>query len=86
MPPRCTRSNVNACLRARPRAGTFAALLAQNAFTNVHNMFEAEYGGFCAVHTGNQRPAVYDLTQINKDWGRKDHTEKIRFKIHECCC
>jgi hypothetical protein len=31
------------------------------------DMFEAEYGRFCSAHTGNQRPAVYDLTQINKD-------------------
>lgn len=63
------------------RAGTFAALLAQNGFTNAPNVFEAEYGGFCSAHTGNQRPPVYDLTQINKDWGRKYHTEKIRFKM-----
>ena len=63
------------------RAGTFAALLAQNGFTNAPNVFEAEYGGFCAAHTGNQRPAAYDLTQITKDWGRKYHTENIRFKM-----
>jgi len=63
------------------RAGTFAALLAQNGFTNAPNVFEAEYGGFCSAHTGNQRPPVYDLTQINKDWGRQYHTEKIRFKM-----
>lgn len=63
------------------RAGTFAALLAQNGFTNAPNVFEAEYGGFCAAHTGNQRPPAYDLTQITKDWGRKYHTEKIRFKM-----
>jgi aconitate decarboxylase len=63
------------------RAGTFAALLAQNGFTNAPNVFEAEYGGFCSAHTGNPRPAVYDLTQINKDWGRKYYTENIRFKM-----
>ena len=63
------------------RAGTFAALLAQNGFTNAPNVFEAEYGGFCAAHTGNQRPAAYDLTQITKDWGSKYFTEKIRFKM-----
>ncbi|MBM3340941.1 MAG: MmgE/PrpD family protein [Betaproteobacteria bacterium] len=63
------------------RAGTFAALLAQNGFTNAPNVFEAEYGGFCAAHTGNQRPATYDLDQITLDWGRNYHTEKIRFKM-----
>ncbi len=63
------------------RAGTFAALLAQNGFTNAPNVFEAEYGGFCSAHTGNRRPPVYDLTQITRDWGRKYHTENIRFKM-----
>jgi aconitate decarboxylase len=63
------------------RAGTFAALLAQNGFTNAPNVFEAEYGGFCAAHTGNRRPPAYDLTQITRDWGRKYHTENIRFKM-----
>ena len=63
------------------RAGTFAALLAQNGFTNAPNVFEAEYGGFCAAHTGNQRPAKYDLSQITKDWGRTYFTEKIRYKM-----
>ena len=63
------------------RAGTFAALLAQNGFTNAPNVFEAEYGGFCSAHTGNKRPATYDLNQLTLDWGRKYHTEKIRFKM-----
>lgn len=63
------------------RGGTFAALLAQNGFTNAPNVFEAEYGGFCSAHTGNRRPATYDLPQITKDWGRKYHTENIRFKM-----
>ncbi len=63
------------------RAGTFAALLAQNGFTNAPNVFEAEYGGFCSAHTGNQKPPAYDLTQITRDWGAKYRTEKIRFKM-----
>ena len=63
------------------RAGTFAALLAQNGFTNAPNVFEAEYGGFCSAHTGNQKPAAYDLTQITKDLGSKYHTEDVRFKM-----
>ena len=63
------------------RGGTFAALLAQNGFTNAPNVFEAEYGGFCSAHTGNQRPAAYDLTQLTKDLGSKYHTEQVRFKM-----
>lgn len=63
------------------RGGTFAALLAQNGFTNAPNVFEAEYGGFCAAHTGNHRPAAYDLTQLTKDLKSKYHTEGVRFKM-----
>jgi 2-methylcitrate dehydratase PrpD len=63
------------------RAGTFGALLAANGFTNAANVFEAEYGGFCAAHTGNQRPPAYDLTQLTKDLGRTYHTAKVRFKM-----
>jgi aconitate decarboxylase len=63
------------------RAGTFAALLAANGFTNAANVFEAEYGGFCAAHTGNRQPPAYDLTQLTKDLGRTYHTPKVRFKM-----
>jgi 2-methylcitrate dehydratase PrpD len=63
------------------RAGTFGALLAANGFTNAANVFEAEYGGFCAAHTGNREPPAYDLTQLTKDLGRTYHSAKVRFKM-----
>ncbi len=63
------------------RAGTFGALLAANGFTNADNVFEAEYGGFCAAHTGNRQPPAYDLTQITKDLGKRYHTADVRFKM-----
>ena len=63
------------------RAGTFAALLAQNGFTNADNVFEAEYGGFCSAHTGNRKPPAYDLTQLTKDLGKTYHTGHVRFKM-----
>ncbi len=63
------------------RAGTFAALLAHNGFTNAPNVFEAEYGGFLSAHTGNQKPAAYDLAQLTLDAGSKYHTADVRFKM-----
>lgn len=63
------------------RAGTFATLLAANGFTNADNVFKAEYGGFCAAHTGNQRPPAYDLTQLTRDWGTYYFTPEVRFKM-----
>ena len=63
------------------RAGTFGALLAANGFTNADNVFEAEYGGFCAAHTGNRQPPAYDLNQITRDLGKTWHTLDVRFKM-----
>lgn len=63
------------------RGGTFGALLAANGFTNAPNVFEAEYGGFCAAHTGNRKPPAYDLTQLTKDLGATYHTGNVRFKM-----
>lgn len=63
------------------RAGTFAALLAAHGFTNADNVFEAEYGGFCAAHTGNRRPPAYDLTAINRGWGTHYFLPAVRFKM-----
>ena len=51
------------------RAGTFAALLAANGFTNAPNVFEAEYGGFPAAHTGNRGPDAYDPAQLSAGLG-----------------
>jgi len=66
------------------RAGTFAALLAAHGFTNADNVFEAEYGGFCAAHTGNRRPPAYDLTQLTKNLGTDYHTLGANFKMWAC--
>jgi len=63
------------------RAGTFGALLAAHGFTNADNVFEAEYGGFCAAHTGNRNPPAYDLSRLTKDLGTHWHTGGVRFKL-----
>jgi aconitate decarboxylase len=63
------------------RGGTFGALLAANGFTNAPNVFEAEYGGFCAAHTGNRTPPAYDLAQLTKDLGTTYHSAHVRFKM-----
>ncbi len=66
------------------RAGTLSALLAAHGFTNADNVFEAEYGGFCAVHTGNRRPPAYDLTQLTRGLGTDYHTLGVNFKMWAC--
>lgn len=46
----------SAGLAAYIAGSKFDALLAKHGFTNRDNVFEAEYGGFPAAHTGNCRP------------------------------
>jgi aconitate decarboxylase len=66
------------------RAGVFGALLAANGYTNAPNVFEAEYGGFPAAHTGNQRPPAYDLTQLTKGLGKDWQSRGVNFKMWAC--
>jgi 2-methylcitrate dehydratase PrpD len=63
------------------RAGTFGALLAANGFTNADNVFEAEYGGFCAAHTGNRTPVAYKLPELTKDLGKVYYNRQVRPKM-----
>ncbi len=37
------------------QSGTLAAVLAEAGFTNVRDIFECEYGGFCSAFSGGQR-------------------------------
>ena len=66
------------------RAGTFGALLAAHGFSNADNVFEAEYGGFPAAHTGNRQPPVYDLTQLTRGLGADYHTTTDLIKMWAC--
>jgi 2-methylcitrate dehydratase PrpD len=66
------------------RAGTFGALLAANGYTNAENVFEAEYGGFLSAHTGNRKPAAYDLGELTRDLGKTWHTGHVRPKMWAC--
>jgi 2-methylcitrate dehydratase PrpD len=66
------------------RSGSFAALLAANGFTNAPNVFEAEFGGFPAAHTGNQRPPAYDLSQLTRGLGSEWNAGNVTFKMWAC--
>src|SRR4030081_1470032 len=63
------------------RAGVFGALLAANGYTNAPNVFEAEYGGFPAAHTGNRRPPAYDLTELTRGLGDEWQSRGVNFKM-----
>jgi 2-methylcitrate dehydratase PrpD len=66
------------------RAGTFGALLAANGFTNAPNVFEAEFGGFPAAHTGNRGTDAYDLDQLTAGLGTDFHSRGVNIKMWAC--
>jgi aconitate decarboxylase len=66
------------------RAGVFGALLAQHGYTNAPNVFEAEYGGFPAAHTGNQRPPASNLSELTKGLGTDWQSRGVNFKMWAC--
>jgi 2-methylcitrate dehydratase PrpD len=66
------------------RAGTFGALLAAHGFTNAPNVFEAEFGGFPAAHTGNRGPEAYHLERLIEGLGTDFHSSGVNIKMWAC--
>jgi aconitate decarboxylase len=62
-------------------SGTLSALLAANGFTNVPNIFECEYGGFCSTFTGGRD---YRLDELVKDLGKAWYSSDLNFKMWAC--
>lgn len=63
-------------------SGVLSALLAARGFTNVPNIFECEYGGFCSAFCGGQ--PVYDLGKLVKGLGQEWFTPRVLFKMWAC--
>jgi 2-methylcitrate dehydratase PrpD len=63
-------------------SGVLAALLAARGFTNVPDIFEREYGGFCSAFCGGQ--PVYDLSRLVKGLGEEWFTPRVLFKMWAC--
>jgi len=63
-------------------SGGLSALLASRGFTNVPDIFEREYGGFCSAFCGGQ--PVYDLSRLVKGLGEEWFTPRVLFKMWAC--
>ena len=64
------------------QSGLYGALLAQNQFTGIENVFESEYGGFCSTLSRSQDR--FDLTQLNNGFGEKWQTMGVALKFYSC--
>src|SRR5579859_7288026 len=63
-------------------SGTLAAVLAARGFTNVNNIFECDYGGFCSAFSGARD--TYHLAELTRDLGTTWNTLHANFKMWAC--
>jgi len=64
------------------QSGLYAALLAQNGFTGIVDVFEAPYGGFCTTFSRSQDR--FDPNALSAGLGQKFETMGIALKFYSC--
>jgi aconitate decarboxylase len=64
------------------QSGLYAALLAQNSFTGIVDVFEAPYGGFCTTFSRSQDR--FNLAELSAGLGQKFETMGIALKFYSC--
>ncbi|MEA3086832.1 MAG: aconitate decarboxylase [Paraburkholderia sp.] len=64
------------------QSGLYGALLAQNGFTGIVDVFENPYGGFCS--TFSRSSDRFDLTQLVDGLGERFETMRIALKFYSC--
>jgi 2-methylcitrate dehydratase PrpD len=64
------------------QSGLYGALLAQDGFTGIVDVFENEYGGFCS--TFSRSTDRFDRTLLTKGLGREFETMRIALKFYSC--
>ncbi|MCH7914521.1 MAG: MmgE/PrpD family protein, partial [Deltaproteobacteria bacterium] len=58
------------------------ALLAENGFTGIVNVFESPYGGFCT--TFSRSSDRFDLSELTSGLGKRYETMNISLKFYSC--
>jgi aconitate decarboxylase len=64
------------------QSGLYGALLAQNGFTGIVDVFEAPYGGFCT--TFSRSHDRFDLAELSAGLGERFETMRIALKFYSC--
>jgi 2-methylcitrate dehydratase PrpD len=62
------------------QAGVTGARLASAGFTGIDQVFEADYGGYCATLSDEPDPGA-----LTRGLGEDFETERVGFKIYACC-
>ena len=64
------------------QSGLYGALLAQNGFTGIVDVFEAPYGGFCT--TFSRSTDRFNLAELSAGLGERFETLRIALKFYSC--
>lgn len=64
------------------QSGLYGALLAENGFTGITNVFESEYGGFCT--TFSRSTDRFNLSELTSGLGERFETMRIALKFYSC--
>lgn len=64
------------------QSGLYGALLAQNGFTGIVDVFENPYGGFCS--TFSRSTDRFDLKQLVDGLGERFETMRVALKFYSC--
>ena len=64
------------------QSGLYGALLAENGFTGIVDVFEAPYGGFCT--TFSRSDDRFDLSALTAGLGETFETMRIALKFYSC--
>src|SRR5215510_14910366 len=62
------------------QSGLYAALLAENGFTGITNVFESEYGGFCTTFSRSQDR--FNLSELTSGLGERFETMRVSLKFY----
>jgi 2-methylcitrate dehydratase PrpD len=64
------------------QSGLYAALLAQQGFTGIVDVFEAPYGGFCSTFSRSRDR--FDLAALTDGLGERYETMRVSLKFYAC--
>jgi 2-methylcitrate dehydratase PrpD len=64
------------------QSGLYGALLAQQGFTGIVDVFEAPYGGFCTTFSRSQDR--FNLNELSAGLGENFETMRISLKFYSC--
>ncbi len=64
------------------QSGLYGALLAEQGFTGIVDVFESAYGGFCS--TFSRSSDRFNLDELSWELGRQWETKRISLKFYSC--